>query len=185
MSDYSIDEASRLSGITIRSLRNYTHQYEDFLNLKRGQYNALIFSDDDLKMLVKIKSLLRDGKSRNQICDTLKTENESPTIQVTRAAIVTQEQPVILPLLKKIDTVLTDLLDENQKLHFRLSLLEESMERPKALPAVIPPPRLLSISRSGLDSGLAVPYFMLAAKDGAVALARSFWQVFVTGRTVQ
>ena len=180
MSDYTIDEASRMSGISVRSLRNYVHQYADFLELKRGPYNSLLFSDSDLEVLVKVKSLLRDNLTRKQICDALEREKDEPTMQVTKNAVTpANEAPVLLPILKKIDTVLTDLLEENQKLHSRLADVEEQLARSRAaLPATtIPSIKATTWTPSGL--GLPVPYFVLAAKDGCVAIAKSFWRTFV------
>ncbi len=178
MSDYTIDEASRLSGISVRSLRNYVHHYADFLKLKRGPYNSLLFGDEDLEVLVKIKSLLRDGLTRNQICEALNREENEPTMQVTKNAVTpASEAPVLLPILKKIDTVLTDLLEENQKLHSRLQDVEEQLVQSRAALPASTTPRPTSWTRSGL--GIPMPYFVLAAKDGCVAVALSFWRTFV------
>ena len=181
---YNIDEASRLSGISVRSLRNYVNHYSDYLSLKRGQYNALLFSDGDLTVLVKVKSLLRDGKSRQEIIDILAKEELSPSIEVTRTTTVpATEKPVLLPLLKKIDTVLTQLLEENKQLHERLADMEQQLARTKrALPAAVDSDRRKPM-RSSLE--LPIPYFVLAAKDGCSALLRSLWTVFVAPRATR
>mgnify|MGYP006277240723 CR=1 FL=1 len=180
MSDYTIDEASRLSGITVRSLRNYVHHYADFLNLKRGPYNSLIFDDDDLQTLVKVKSLLRDGKTRQEICEILSKEREDPKIQVRPNSLQTSEKPVLLPILKKIDGVLTELLEENRKLHLRLEEVEEELERNRQISISNQIGSTSSYKSKSASSASAIefPYFLLAAKDGCKALALSFWSTF-------
>lgn len=185
MGEYNIEEAARLSGITVRSLRNYVHQYGEFMSLKRSTYNALVFCDDDLTTLVKVKALLRDGKTRPQIAEALSAERTQPTIQVTRSDVPSApDAPVILPLLKKIDEVLTQLLDENRRLHERLQELEQRVvdtaTRHLAAPAMValPPART-----NGIDSrlDLPVPSFFLHTKDGLAAVVIALYDVFLRG----
>jgi len=184
MGEYNIDETARLSGITVRSLRNYVHQYGEFLSLKRGPYNALIFGDEDLTTLVKVKALLRDGKSKYEICDALDTENGMDDIQVTRNALAT-EAPVLLPILKKIDSVMGQLLQENLRLQERLQRLEDQASEQTNLVAYSSaPPALPPATRGGGTTlELTIPYFVLAFKDGCTAYARSVWTVFFRRRT--
>ena len=180
MTEYNIDEASRLSGITVRSLRNYVHQYGEFLKLTRGPYNALVFSEEDLTVLVKIKSLLRDGRSRRDIATVLRTEEVEPAITVTRGALTTADPPVLLPILKKIDDVLTELLEENRQLRERLDQVEVGLaDRLTTLPVRVAAPQAQAVARVGTID-LPLPYFLLALKDGCWALAASFWRVFIS-----
>lgn len=180
MTEYNIDEASRLSGITVRSLRNYVHQYDEFLKLTRGPYNALVFSDEALTVLVKIKSLLRDGRSRRDIAAILRDEAVEPAITVTRGALTTTDPPVLLPILKKIDDVLTELLEENRHLRSRLDQVEVGLaDRLSTLPVRATAPRTQAVARVGAYD-LPLPYFLLALKDGCWALASSFWRVFLS-----
>jgi DNA-binding transcriptional MerR regulator len=180
MTEYNIDEASRLSGITVRSLRNYVHQYQEFLKLARGPYNALVFSEEDLTVLVKIKSLLRDGRSRHDIAAILRNEAVEPAMTVTRGALATADPPVLLPLLKKIDDVLTELLEENRQLRTRLERVEVGLTNHAGnLPARVAAASVPTVARVGAVD-LPVPYFLLALKDGCWALASSFWRVFIS-----
>ena len=64
--DYSIQEVSKITGITVRSLRNYLKTYENLLNPRRGYYNSLIFSAEDVQAFVMIKTLITGENSNDQ-----------------------------------------------------------------------------------------------------------------------
>ena len=65
--DYSIQEVSKITGITVRSLRNYLKTYESLLEPRRGYYNSLIFSAADVQAFVMIKTLIKDGFKQSEI----------------------------------------------------------------------------------------------------------------------
>jgi DNA-binding transcriptional MerR regulator len=72
--EYPISEVARLTGITVRSLRNYLKSYEELLSPKRGYYNSLIFNESDLHTFVMIKTLIKDGLKQAEIIERIKQE---------------------------------------------------------------------------------------------------------------
>ena len=178
MATYNIDEACRLSGISVRSLRNYVHHYGDHLHIERGPYNSLIFSDKSLSVLVKIKALLRDGNNRHTICDLLKEEESQPTIKVTRTEnLPVADNQALLQVIHKVDSTLAILLEENKVLHNRLIHLESELARTqRVLPEADSYANRLQQTPSRKNNRLEIPlpHSLLSLKDGCVALIRSF-----------
>ena len=72
--DYSIQEVSKITGITVRSLRNYLKTYESLLEPRRGYYNSLIFSAEDVQIFVMIKTLIKDGFKHSDIVEKVTDE---------------------------------------------------------------------------------------------------------------
>ena len=174
MTTYNIDEACRLSGISIRSLRNYVHHYSEHLHIERGPYNSLIFSDESLSVLVKIKSLLRDGNNRHKICELLREEAIEPVITVTRDSVPTASNQSLLQIFQKVDATLNSLLEENKGLNERLKQMEMKIaQNQKALPAPesIPVPKDSNKKANALT--IPLPHSLLSLKDGCVAIAKS------------
>lgn len=175
MVTYNIDEACRLSGISIRSLRNYVHHYNDYLHIERGPYNSLIFQEKSLAVLVKIKSLLRDGNNRHTICEILKQEEIKPEITVTRDSLPTVNNQSLLSIFQKVDSTLNSLLEENRILNERLHQMEMKMaQNQKALPAA---ESISSVKKekSNKTNALTIPlpHSLLSLKDGCVAIAKA------------
>ena len=65
--DFSIQEVSQITGISVRTLRNYLKTYTDLLQPKRGYYNSLVFSEKDVNIFVMIKTLIKDGFKNSEI----------------------------------------------------------------------------------------------------------------------
>lgn len=74
--DYTIQEVAELTGITVRTLRNYLKSYEELVQPKRGYYNSLIFSKDDINCFVMIKTLIKDGFKKEEIISKVQIELE-------------------------------------------------------------------------------------------------------------
>ncbi len=74
--EYSILEVSQLTGITVRTLRNYLRTYQELLEPRRGYYNSLIFSGEHVKVFVMIKTLIKDGFKASEIQQKIQTELE-------------------------------------------------------------------------------------------------------------
>jgi DNA-binding transcriptional MerR regulator len=182
LATYNIDEACRLSGISVRSLRNYVHHYGEFLHLQRGPYNALIFTDESLSVLVKIKGLLRDGKNRHQIREILSGNEEDPTLTIKRNDLPASDEHIsILQILQKMDSTICQLAEENSKLSERVRSLESTIRKQRisshgsvpALPSseeqqssrIIRQPDVLSIP---------LPHSLISLKDAFVAVFKSF-----------
>lgn len=72
--DYSIHEVSKITGITVRSLRNYLKTYEELLQPRRGYYNSLIFSAEDVQAFVMIKTLIKDGFKQSEVIEKVTAE---------------------------------------------------------------------------------------------------------------
>ena len=72
--DYSIQEVSKITGITVRSLRNYLKTYDSLLDPRRGYYNSLIFSAEDIQIFVMIKTLIKDGFKHSDVVEKVTDE---------------------------------------------------------------------------------------------------------------
>ena len=72
--DYSIQEVSKITGITVRSLRNYLKTYESLIDPRRGYYNSLIFSAEDIHIFVMIKTLIKDGFKHSDVVQKVSDE---------------------------------------------------------------------------------------------------------------
>ena len=90
--DYSIQEVSKITGITVRSLRNYLKTYENLLQPRRGYYNSLIFSAEDVQSFVMIKTLIKDGFKQSEVIE--KVEAELAQIKEVRATQASDDIPL-------------------------------------------------------------------------------------------
>ncbi|PCJ21517.1 MAG: hypothetical protein COB02_02675 [Candidatus Cloacimonadota bacterium] len=72
--DYTIQEVAELTGITVRTLRNYLKSYEELVQPKRGYYNSLIFSKEDINCFVMIKTLIKDSFKKEEIIIKVQAE---------------------------------------------------------------------------------------------------------------
>ncbi len=84
MGQYTIQDVARLTGITVRSLRNYLRLYEDHLNPERGACNSLLFGEEDLEAFVRIRTYLREGRDRAEIQDLLAGDQPEVGIVIRR-----------------------------------------------------------------------------------------------------
>ncbi len=89
--EYTIQEVADLTGITVRTLRNYLKGYDEILTPKRGYYNSLVFSEVDVKTFVMIKTLIKDGLKQEQILDKVREEREALKEQMSPQE--TKEEP--------------------------------------------------------------------------------------------
>lgn len=109
--EYPISEVSRLTGITVRSLRNYLKTYEELLLPKRGYYNSLIFYENDLRTFVMIKALIKDGLKQSEIIEKIKAEKENanhsePSIHINQQEESYETNPALrMPILRKEEFV--------------------------------------------------------------------------------
>ncbi len=181
MNEYSIHEAAKLTGISVRSLRNYLRLYRDHFEPRRGACNALVLGDEEIKLFVTIRTLLREGRSRRQIQETLGRKDDPEDLVIRRReenleTLATPENSgseVLAPKerafaealaeqLRKQTELMERLIEENTAMRLHL----ESLER--RLPTEAPP-RTIPVRRRGALE-LPVPYFLLRAKDGARAV---------------
>ncbi|MCO4783160.1 MAG: MerR family transcriptional regulator [Candidatus Cloacimonetes bacterium] len=88
--DYTIQEVAELTGITVRTLRNYLKSYEELVQPKRGYYNSLIFSKEDINCFVMIKTLIKDGFKKEEIVTKVQSELEQ-IVQEEKTAEVKSE----------------------------------------------------------------------------------------------
>ena len=149
--EYSIQEVSNITGITVRSLRNYLKTYEDLLEPRRGYYNSLIFSAEDIQIFVMIKTLIKDGFKHldivekvtdelNQLKDEQKRREKEnfgeSDLSKAPVQIAIHREPDIdnLPVQKPIETVsipptlLDNLNDTFLALEKRNAILEEKLD---------------------------------------------------------
>lgn len=178
MAQHNIEEVSKLTGITVRSLRNYLRRYREHLRPARGLCNALVFSDEDVETFVKIRTLLREGKARPEIHETLRGETDDEPMVVRRAdetggpPAVVRADPALLAQLDRQAALLERLLEQNLALVTRVEDLETQVrmtrERAPRLPAPAPPRQVRVRRRNHL--ALPLPYFLLRAGDGARAV---------------
>jgi DNA-binding transcriptional MerR regulator len=101
--EYTILEVSQLTGITVRTLRNYLKVYQELLEPRRGYYNSLIFSEVHVKVFVMIKTLIKDGFKASEVlkkvqaelvCSEEESQTEAPSQDQNPKCI---EPPVLPP----------------------------------------------------------------------------------------
>lgn len=174
MADYSIQEVAEVSGISVRSLRNYLRHYRDYLRPGRGACNALVFEDEDVRTFLKIRTLLREGRSREEIQSLLGEGSTGGEMVIRRS-----DEPALPPGLETLSSqlqlqsqLMERLLEENVALRKRLEGLERRLATPPDGLAAAPLqlPRQIPVRRRGTVS-IRVPWFLLRMSDGARALA--------------
>lgn len=211
MSGYSIQEVATHTGITVRSLRNYLRRYGDHLRPTRGACNALVFGEADLETFVKIRTLLREGKSRDEILALLggdpvedlvvrRAEDEAgaPRPDPARssetalaphpgeaAPAVPVEITALATQLATQNDLLRQLLQENAALRQKVDVLEVRLElrRGEAPQLPVTVPRKIPLKRGKLQ--VPLPYFMLRLKDGAQAVLKAVSSTFFESRPNQ
>lgn len=175
MGEYTIDEVAELTGISVRSVRNYLRLYREYLQPGRGPCNSLLFRDADVETLVRIRARLRQGETREQIRERLGAGQELDEMTVVRRPdpAPPDEGPspetALAPrglgtAIERQTELMERLLTENLALRERVSRLE------RHLTAELVDPRRRPVRRSSGALQLRVPYFLLRAGDGARAL---------------
>lgn len=189
MPRYTIQELASVTGISVRSLRNYLHAFPEHLHPERGSCNSLLFGDADAEAFLRIRTLLREGRTRDQVRELLGQGKDEAAMVIRRAeapaepagppalAAPAEALGALVTRLDLQNELLGRLVSENTALRERLEVLEVRLrlrEGPTALPALPgPPPRQIPV-RSGAIQ-IPVPWFLLRMKDGAVALGRAVW----------
>ena len=73
--DYSIQEVSKSVPVLLYALYETTLKtYESLLEPRRGYYNSLIFSAEDIQIFVMIKTLIKDGFKHSDIVEKVTDE---------------------------------------------------------------------------------------------------------------
>ena len=151
--DFSIQEVSQLTGISVRSLRNYLRTYPEVLQPKRGYYNSLLFSERDINAFVMIKTLIKDGFKNNEIIEKVNEElvlmdlnlavapptGSEPPKRLTEAVPGTDSMLRVNPkMLQCMNRFLLAQESKNSSLEQRLEnmerLLNKLVEKKKARP---------------------------------------------------
>lgn len=184
MTGYSIDEVSKMSGITTRSVRNYLRKYRQLFLLRRGAYNSLVFNDADVETLIKIRTLLREGLKGEDIVTRVQEERKNPTMHVSRSdapttVATTDQQQALTAFFGRTEALLVQLCEDNLRMRQRMDRLEgtvlstlEASPARRSTPLLEGPPR-----RESHDEALNIelPHFLVAARDGALAMGRAVY----------
>jgi DNA-binding transcriptional MerR regulator len=190
MSDYSISEASQVTGISVRSLRNYLRQYGDFLHPTRGNCNALVFQEEEIRTFLKIRTLLREGRSREEVSRRLSGEVPEHEMVIRRADLA-PEAEANQKILEQLDLqrqVLERLVGENLALRERLEVMEVRFGlRHETLSPPLPSSsrRQLPVRRSLRFMEIPLPYFLLRMTDGARAFTAAMAAALFTSRAAK
>lgn len=91
--EYTIQEVSQLTGITVRTLRNYLKSYENLIEPRRGYYNSLIFDQEDVQIFVMIKTLIKDGFKPEEIDQ--KVQEQLPELRQEMEQARKQEEDLV------------------------------------------------------------------------------------------
>ena len=203
MGEHTIDDVSALTGISVRSVRNYLRLYRDFLQPGRGPCNSLLFRDQDVETLVRIRTRLRQGETRDEIRERLTGGQEQDEMKVVRrpdpehpghpihptpaapSAAPTEPPPTETALAPRAlasaiehqTELMERLLQENLALRERVSRLE------RHLTAELTDPRRRKVRRRSGALEVRVPYFLLRAGDGARALVGALASLLPGSRT--
>jgi|GEM_PF-1111687 len=90
--EYTIQEVAKLTGITVRTLRNYLKSYEEVIDPRRGYYNSLIFDQEDIQIFVMIRTLIKDGFKQEEIQEKIAEELPKLREEMKQAQ---QEEPAV------------------------------------------------------------------------------------------
>ena len=142
-----------MTGISVRSLRNYLRTYPEVLQPKRGYYNSLLFSERDINAFVMIKTLIKDGFKNNEIIEKVNEElvlmdlnlavapptGSEPPKRLTEAVPGTDSMLRVNPkMLQCMNRFLLAQESKNSSLEQRLEnmerLLNKLVEKKKARP---------------------------------------------------
>jgi DNA-binding transcriptional MerR regulator len=186
--EHTIDEVAELTGISVRSVRNYLRLYREFLHPGRGACNSLLFRDQDVETLVRIRARLRQGETREQIRERLDRGQEQDEMTVVRRpdpatpAEAPPPETALAPrgLAAAIDRqteLMERILAENLALRERISRLE------RHLTAELMDPRRRPVRRRSGALEIRLPYFLLRAGDGARALVGALATLLPGART--
>ena len=66
---YELHEVAKLADISERTLRRYIKKYK--LRIGRGSFNKYRFSDEDVKKLILMRTMIRDGYSDQEITESM------------------------------------------------------------------------------------------------------------------
>lgn len=199
MGQYTIHDVARLTGITVRSLRNYLRLYEDHLHPERGSCNSLLFGESDLDAFVRIRTYLREGRDRDEIQGLLAGDESGTELVVRRQGEATEAIAGVSPspipagtstlpvapgfadlsgiqgCLELQTRLLEELVAENRKLRERVDVLEVRLElrRDEGRPLLPAPARTRPVRSGSLR--VPVPWFLLRLKDGARAVVTAVY----------
>lgn len=188
MGEHTIDEVAELTGISVRSVRNYLRLYREFLQPGRGPCNSLLFRDADVETLVRIRARLRQGATRVEIRKRLAGGQEQDEMTVVRrpdpAPPVEAPPPPETALAPRGLTAAIEhqtelmerILAENLAMRERIARLERSIT------AQLDDPRRRRVRRRSGALEIRVPYFLLRAGDGARALVGALVTLLPTTR---
>tara|TARA_Y100000589_G_scaffold85367_2_gene79320 strand:+ start:1516 stop:2145 length:630 start_codon:yes stop_codon:yes gene_type:complete len=126
--DYSIQEVSKITGITVRSLRNYLKTYESLLEPRRGYYNSLIFSAADVQAFVMIKTLIKDGFKQSEI--VAKVTKELDQLRLDKSI---DQKEIINPKDETSAPVKISINREEDTTHYSVEKTVETINIPPAL----------------------------------------------------
>lgn len=142
--DFTIQEVSQLTGISVRSLRNYLRTYPEVLHPKRGYYNSLLFSDKDINIFIMIKTLIKDGFKNSEIIGKINDELAlmEPSVLMPKACnsdLPSQSQDIsqasdtmirINPkMLQSVNRFLLAQESKNSRLEIRLERMERLLDK--------------------------------------------------------
>lgn len=146
---YSLLDVSRITGIKETTLRFYLKRFKTFFEpLKRGQFNSIIFSDKDINLFLKIRTLSKQhGLSMDEIEKSL-SGNNHPVISIKRddtspAALkegferISKFQKEVKEVLLENSLTLQDINASQQILNEKQQKLTKLLEGLLKLPEVV------------------------------------------------
>jgi len=79
MANYDVRKVSRMTDISVDTVHHYVKKFRKFFpGLRRGKFNALIFSDQDVEFLVRIRTMNKmENLTLAEIKEIVKAEHQN------------------------------------------------------------------------------------------------------------
>lgn len=80
---YELHEVARLADISERTLRRYIKKYK--LRIGRGSFNKYSFCDEDVKKLILLRTMIKDGYNDEEIIEAMECGQDTVTHELLPA----------------------------------------------------------------------------------------------------
>ncbi len=102
MANYDVKKVSRMTDISVDTVHHYVKKFRKFFpGLRRGKFNALIFSNEDVEFLIRIRTMNKmDNLTLSEIKKIIKDEHNNVKVTKKEEVVNNREEENL-----KIDTL--------------------------------------------------------------------------------
>lgn len=97
MANYDVKKVSRMTDISVDTVHHYVKKFRKFFpGLRRGKFNALIFSDQDVEFLVKIRTMNKmENLTLAEIKKIIKSEHQNNKVEEVQNSFEKKEEETL------------------------------------------------------------------------------------------